>query len=133
MNRVGVVFCGRQSPGGHNVIWGLHNALKVHNPKSTLLGFLGTLCSFLWVFVFIFFCCLHWFFVLCICVKWFHWLMWSFMGSCICHSSGKLTLLMTTILFVNRWFWRFICTKNSWDNRWNSCNLQKSRYVVIRR
>ncbi|CAL9028419.1 unnamed protein product [Prunus brigantina] len=39
--RVGVVFCGRQSPGGHNVIWGLHNALKVHNPKSTLLGFLG--------------------------------------------------------------------------------------------
>ncbi|GFZ10597.1 phosphofructokinase family protein [Actinidia rufa] len=39
--RVGVVFCGRQSPGGHNVIWGLHNALKTHNPNSTLLGFLG--------------------------------------------------------------------------------------------
>ncbi|XP_050376115.1 pyrophosphate--fructose 6-phosphate 1-phosphotransferase subunit alpha [Argentina anserina] len=39
--RVGVVFCGRQSPGGHNVIWGLLNALKSHNPKSTLLGFLG--------------------------------------------------------------------------------------------
>ncbi|KAL2506055.1 Pyrophosphate--fructose 6-phosphate 1-phosphotransferase subunit alpha 1 [Abeliophyllum distichum] len=39
--RVGVVFCGRQSPGGHNVIWGLLDALKVHNPKSTLLGFLG--------------------------------------------------------------------------------------------
>ncbi|KAK4484015.1 hypothetical protein RD792_011228 [Penstemon davidsonii] len=39
--RVGVVFCGRQSPGGHNVIWGLFDALKVHNPKSTLLGFLG--------------------------------------------------------------------------------------------
>ncbi|KAH6795285.1 hypothetical protein C2S51_036271 [Perilla frutescens var. frutescens] len=39
--RVGVVFCGRQSPGGHNVIWGLHDAIKVHNPKSTLLGFLG--------------------------------------------------------------------------------------------
>lgn len=39
--RVGLVFCGRQSPGGHNVVWGLHNALKVHNPKSTLLGFLG--------------------------------------------------------------------------------------------
>ncbi|GFQ00266.1 pyrophosphate--fructose 6-phosphate 1-phosphotransferase subunit alpha [Phtheirospermum japonicum] len=39
--RVGVVFCGRQSPGGHNVIWGLFEALKVHNPKSTLLGFLG--------------------------------------------------------------------------------------------
>ncbi|XP_021900763.1 pyrophosphate--fructose 6-phosphate 1-phosphotransferase subunit alpha isoform X2 [Carica papaya] len=39
--RVGIVFCGRQSPGGHNVVWGLHNALKIHNPKSTLLGFLG--------------------------------------------------------------------------------------------
>ncbi|XP_057503291.1 pyrophosphate--fructose 6-phosphate 1-phosphotransferase subunit alpha [Actinidia eriantha] len=39
--RVGVVFCGRQSPGGHNVIWGLHNALKIHNPNSALVGFLG--------------------------------------------------------------------------------------------
>ncbi|CAK9183448.1 unnamed protein product [Ilex paraguariensis] len=39
--RVGAVFCGRQSPGGHNVIWGLHNALRIHNPNSTLLGFLG--------------------------------------------------------------------------------------------
>ncbi|KAG6785525.1 hypothetical protein POTOM_007086 [Populus tomentosa] len=39
--RVGIVFCGRQSPGGHNVVWGLQNALKIHNPKSTLLGFLG--------------------------------------------------------------------------------------------
>ncbi|KAI3956788.1 hypothetical protein MKW92_003932 [Papaver armeniacum] len=39
--RVGLVFCGRQSPGGHNVVWGLHDALKTHNPKSTLLGFLG--------------------------------------------------------------------------------------------
>lgn len=39
--RVGVVFCGRQSPGGHNVIWGLYEAIKIHNPKSTLLGFLG--------------------------------------------------------------------------------------------
>ncbi|CAL0308406.1 unnamed protein product [Lupinus luteus] len=39
--RVGVVFSGRQSPGGHNVIWGLHNALKIHNPHSVLLGFLG--------------------------------------------------------------------------------------------
>uniref|UniRef100_A0A2P2ME11 Pyrophosphate--fructose 6-phosphate 1-phosphotransferase subunit alpha n=2 Tax=Rhizophora mucronata TaxID=61149 RepID=A0A2P2ME11_RHIMU len=39
--RVGVVFCGRQSPGGHNVIWGLHNALKIHNPNNILLGFLG--------------------------------------------------------------------------------------------
>lgn len=39
--RVGVVFCGRQSPGGHNVIWGLHSALKIHNTNNTLLGFLG--------------------------------------------------------------------------------------------
>ncbi|KAD2804637.1 hypothetical protein R6Q59_029910 [Mikania micrantha] len=39
--KVGLVFCGRQSPGGHNVVWGLHEALKIHNPKSTLLGFLG--------------------------------------------------------------------------------------------
>ncbi|KAH9694093.1 Pyrophosphate--fructose 6-phosphate 1-phosphotransferase subunit alpha 2 [Citrus sinensis] len=39
--RVGIVFCGRQSPGGHNVVWGLYDALKLHNPKSTLLGFLG--------------------------------------------------------------------------------------------
>ncbi|CAH8389974.1 unnamed protein product [Eruca vesicaria subsp. sativa] len=41
--RVGIVFCGRQAPGGHNVIWGLYEALKVqvHNAKSTLLGFLG--------------------------------------------------------------------------------------------
>ncbi|KAM0941547.1 putative diphosphate--fructose-6-phosphate 1-phosphotransferase [Dioscorea sansibarensis] len=39
--RVGVVFCGRQSPGGHNVIWGLHAAIKCHNPNSVLLGFLG--------------------------------------------------------------------------------------------
>ncbi|CAI9115316.1 OLC1v1016190C1 [Oldenlandia corymbosa var. corymbosa] len=39
--RVGIVFCGRQSPGGHNVVWGLHEAIKIHNPKSVLLGFLG--------------------------------------------------------------------------------------------
>ncbi|XP_047325461.1 pyrophosphate--fructose 6-phosphate 1-phosphotransferase subunit alpha-like [Impatiens glandulifera] len=39
--KVGVVFCGRQSPGGHNVIWGLYDALKTHNSKNILLGFLG--------------------------------------------------------------------------------------------
>jgi pyrophosphate--fructose-6-phosphate 1-phosphotransferase len=39
--RVGIVFCGRQSPGGHNVIWGLYEALKTHNQKNVLLGFLG--------------------------------------------------------------------------------------------
>ncbi|KAL8135854.1 hypothetical protein AgCh_010457 [Apium graveolens] len=38
--RVGVVFCGRQSPGGHNVIWGLYNALKTHYSASSLFGFL---------------------------------------------------------------------------------------------
>lgn len=43
--RVGIVFCGRQSPGGHNVIWGLYNALKIHNSNSVLLGFLGELHS----------------------------------------------------------------------------------------
>lgn len=42
--RVGIVFSGRQAPGGHNVIWGLYEALKVHNAKNTLLGFLGMLC-----------------------------------------------------------------------------------------
>ncbi|XP_040380770.1 pyrophosphate--fructose 6-phosphate 1-phosphotransferase subunit alpha-like isoform X2 [Oryza brachyantha] len=39
--RVGIVFSGRQSPGGHNVIWGLHDAIKAHNPNSKLIGFLG--------------------------------------------------------------------------------------------
>ncbi|KAF3325533.1 pyrophosphate--fructose 6-phosphate 1-phosphotransferase subunit alpha [Carex littledalei] len=39
--RVGVVFCGRQSPGGHNVVWGLYDAIKAHNRKSVLLGFVG--------------------------------------------------------------------------------------------
>ncbi|CAL9076793.1 unnamed protein product [Musa acuminata var. zebrina] len=39
--RVGVLFCGRQSPGGHNVVWGLYKAIKIHNPDSVLLGFVG--------------------------------------------------------------------------------------------
>ncbi|KAJ4817776.1 Pyrophosphate--fructose 6-phosphate 1-phosphotransferase subunit alpha [Rhynchospora pubera] len=39
--RVGLVFCGRQSPGGHNVVWGLYDAIKAHNPKSVFLGFVG--------------------------------------------------------------------------------------------
>ncbi|GJM99883.1 hypothetical protein PR202_ga17022 [Eleusine coracana subsp. coracana] len=39
--RVGVVFSGRQSPGGHNVIWGLYDAIKAHNANSKLIGFLG--------------------------------------------------------------------------------------------
>ncbi|ONK58963.1 uncharacterized protein A4U43_C08F1530 [Asparagus officinalis] len=39
--RVGVVFCGRQSPGGHNVICGLYDAIKSHSPKSSVIGFCG--------------------------------------------------------------------------------------------
>ncbi|KAG2653464.1 hypothetical protein PVAP13_1NG458100 [Panicum virgatum] len=39
--RVGIVFCGRQSPGGHNVVWGLYEAIKAHNQSSKLVGFLG--------------------------------------------------------------------------------------------
>ncbi|KAK3129819.1 hypothetical protein QOZ80_6BG0485110 [Eleusine coracana subsp. coracana] len=39
--RVGVVFSGRQSPGGHNVIWGTYDALKAQNPCNVLLGFVG--------------------------------------------------------------------------------------------
>ncbi|KAL8162509.1 hypothetical protein V2J09_013998 [Rumex salicifolius] len=39
--RVGLVFSGRQSPGGHNVIWGLYDALKIHNTNNVLLGFVG--------------------------------------------------------------------------------------------
>lgn len=39
--RVGVVFCGRQSPGGHNIISGLYDALKLYNQDNVLLGFVG--------------------------------------------------------------------------------------------
>ncbi|GJP51753.1 hypothetical protein CLOM_g10896 [Closterium sp. NIES-68] len=39
--RVGVLFSGRQSPGGHNIISGLYDALKAHSADSTLLGFVG--------------------------------------------------------------------------------------------
>ena len=34
-------FSGGQAPGGHNVIWGLYDALQQLNPKSELLGFLN--------------------------------------------------------------------------------------------
>lgn len=43
--RVGVVFCGRQSPGGHNIICGLYDAIKSHNRRSTLIGFRGEYLS----------------------------------------------------------------------------------------
>jgi 6-phosphofructokinase 1 len=39
--RVGVVFCGRQTPGGHNVIGGLLDAITKHNPDGKLFGFMG--------------------------------------------------------------------------------------------
>ena len=39
--KVGVVFCGRQCPGGHNVVAGLFDALAALAPGSTLLGFVG--------------------------------------------------------------------------------------------
>eukprot|EP00298_Acanthocystis_sp_HF-20_P013097 c20205_g1_i4.p1 GENE.c20205_g1_i4~~c20205_g1_i4.p1 ORF type:complete len:1220 (+),score=639.22 c20205_g1_i4:36-3662(+) len=38
--RVGVVLCGRQTPGTHNVVCGLHDTLKRLNEKSHLFGFL---------------------------------------------------------------------------------------------
>ena len=45
--RVGVVFCGRQCPGGHNVVAGVFDALQALAPGSELLGFLnGTLGFF---------------------------------------------------------------------------------------
>ena len=38
--KIGVVFCGRQSPGGHNVIAGLHHAVAAAPAGSELIGFL---------------------------------------------------------------------------------------------
>ncbi|MCB1212821.1 MAG: diphosphate--fructose-6-phosphate 1-phosphotransferase, partial [Chlamydiia bacterium] len=39
--KVGVVLSGGQAPGGHNVIWGLADALWQLNPQSSLIGFLN--------------------------------------------------------------------------------------------
>jgi pyrophosphate--fructose-6-phosphate 1-phosphotransferase len=40
--KIGVVFCGRQSPGGHNVIAGLYDTLSRNSPEgSSVLGFVG--------------------------------------------------------------------------------------------
>jgi pyrophosphate--fructose-6-phosphate 1-phosphotransferase len=39
--KVGVVLSGGQSPGGHNVISGIYDALQALNPKNKLYGFLG--------------------------------------------------------------------------------------------
>ena len=38
---VGIVFCGRQSSGGHNVITGVFDYLHKMNPNSKLYGFIG--------------------------------------------------------------------------------------------
>jgi pyrophosphate--fructose-6-phosphate 1-phosphotransferase len=39
--KVAVVLSGGQSPGGHNVIAGLFDGLKIANSKNTLIGYLG--------------------------------------------------------------------------------------------
>lgn len=39
--KIGVVFSGGQASGGHNVIAGIFDALKVLNKESSLIGFLG--------------------------------------------------------------------------------------------
>ena len=39
--RVGVVLSGGQAPGGHNVIAGIHDALKILDSDSVVIGFLG--------------------------------------------------------------------------------------------
>lgn len=41
LKKVGVLFSGGQAPGGHNVIWGLSEALLKLHPNLTLIGFLG--------------------------------------------------------------------------------------------
>src|SRR5262249_40984987 len=39
--KVGVVLSGGQAAGGHNVITGVFDALKILNPNSQVFGFLG--------------------------------------------------------------------------------------------
>lgn len=38
--RVGVLFAGRQSAGGHNIIWGLHEYLRGGDSKVRTLKFM---------------------------------------------------------------------------------------------
>jgi len=38
--QIGVVFSGGQAPGGHNVITGIYDSIKLLNPHSKLFGFL---------------------------------------------------------------------------------------------
>eukprot|EP00163_Fabomonas_tropica_P004294 TRINITY_DN1378_c0_g2_i1.p1 TRINITY_DN1378_c0_g2~~TRINITY_DN1378_c0_g2_i1.p1 ORF type:complete len:1178 (+),score=281.30 TRINITY_DN1378_c0_g2_i1:352-3534(+) len=39
--RIGFVFCGRQTPGGHNALWGAVKHLSEYHPDSRVLGFAG--------------------------------------------------------------------------------------------
>lgn len=39
--KIGVVFSGGQAPGGHNVIAGIFDAMKLLNPQSILYGFIN--------------------------------------------------------------------------------------------
>lgn len=41
VKNAGVILSGGQAPGGHNVIAGLYDGLKVLNPENKLYGFLG--------------------------------------------------------------------------------------------
>jgi len=136
LNRVGIVFCGRQSPGGHNVIWGLHNALKIHNPNSTLLGFLGKhkqrhliQVFHLWIWLSLIYGkshCIYKFLMNTYCV-----LVCFIIIPCCVLFKSKWRLHYKMLLSVNRRFWRFICSENTWNYRWHSFNLQKSRYVFL--
>jgi pyrophosphate--fructose-6-phosphate 1-phosphotransferase len=44
--RIGVIFCGRQAPGGHNVISGLFDHVTSLNPDSRVIGFVGGTLGF---------------------------------------------------------------------------------------
>uniref|UniRef100_A0A7S1U0B8 Pyrophosphate--fructose 6-phosphate 1-phosphotransferase n=1 Tax=Phaeomonas parva TaxID=124430 RepID=A0A7S1U0B8_9STRA len=39
--RIGVAYCGRQSPGGHNILVGLSRAVEARADGSQLIGFVG--------------------------------------------------------------------------------------------
>ena len=38
---IGVVFCGRQAPGGHNVVAAIYDGAKEISPGSKVYGFVG--------------------------------------------------------------------------------------------
>ncbi|CAD7944656.1 unnamed protein product [Amoebophrya sp. A25] len=43
---VGIVYCGRQTPGAADVVVGLVECLKKHNPSQEVLGFIGGTAGF---------------------------------------------------------------------------------------